>query len=472
MYKIILIPLFVLLLNHSALAKEKSFYCIQVLTTDKLTDSEYKLFTYMSKLFPSVRIEKIGKFYTLRIGFWQEIRQAKFFLKKLHNLGMKKVLLRKCYLIPKRWIYPSGSLKIRKKVFIVKENKRKVERKDYSKLIRKIWASCKFKEDLSYEKIDFPAARTKNRQKFVRYIMRISVNRDYKNLYNYQLLSFNNVLYLGVYSINRKFRPYIGFDNLHKKFQLNEFMYLDTGIEHRKNDIEDWYPLTFELGTDFVDTNFLFSVSYVPFRNYNNEVNLKKLLYSNVSLLYLLLRQYKLTVEDGYIKFTNGKKRGFYAGNFLKFSLKTPTLLSSLLLGKKSLSWSFLKSYDKCSLYVSFNKNFKAIPMRYGRIYTTEDLKYPFIVDDFNLTKVFFFLKRRKIDLSVGSYYVNDLRKPVFIGLNEYKVNSRFLGISLGIKFKNLWKRLHVYGDVFFPTSAFKDRSVKFAGGINYQKDW
>ncbi|WP_456456229.1 hypothetical protein [Thermovibrio sp.] len=471
MYRLILLLFVVIFFNHLALAKEKSFYCIQVLTTTELTKSELKLYNYMSKLFPSVRIEKIGKFYTLRVGFWRDINQAKLALKKFYKLGMNEVLLRKCYLIPRRWIYPQRNSNV-KRVHFKKENNRAFKKQNYSALIRQIWNNIKFKENFSYEEFNFPTTRIGSKKKFFDYVLMISANKDFKRFYNYQFMGFNGRIYLGIYSINGMIKPYLALDNIYKKLQLNDFLHLNIGIKHRKTDIEDWYPMIFEMGTNFVDKNASLLVAYVPFRNHNNEVNLKNLTYFNLSLMYLIRRNLKLTIKNGYVDFLNRRKEEFYEGNFWEILLESPKSLYSLLLGKHGFDYSFAQNYTKYSIQISYNKNLKAFPMRYGKVYTTQNVNFPFIISDFNLLKTFLCFKERKFALSIGSYYATDIKKPIFIGLDKYKVNSRFLGLSLSVYFKKAFKYFDMYGAVFLPSRAFKDKSVKFAGGINYQKTW
>ena len=105
----LIILLSLIFLFHSfSFANIKSFYCIQ-LYTSKSKEKSIKYYEFVRNL-PDARIEKVGKYYILRVGFFQKKDEAIKILKKVKKI-FKDALLRKCYYIPKRIIYPKGKVK-------------------------------------------------------------------------------------------------------------------------------------------------------------------------------------------------------------------------------------------------------------------------------------------------------------------------------------------------------------------------
>ena len=84
---------------------EESYYCIQVESSQSPSYLVKKAKQLRKKGLPSVRVERINGFYTIRVGFWHHFRQAEDFLSH-HSRDLKKSFVRKCYLKPERWIYP------------------------------------------------------------------------------------------------------------------------------------------------------------------------------------------------------------------------------------------------------------------------------------------------------------------------------------------------------------------------------
>ena len=122
--KLVLVITTLLLIFNTAKAEE-SYYCIQVESSRSPSYLIKKAKRLRKKKFPSVRVERINGIYTVRVGFWKHIQQAKEFL-SLHNEDLKGSFVRKCYLKPERWIYPEKrSSKISPKNLVNKEKVKK-----------------------------------------------------------------------------------------------------------------------------------------------------------------------------------------------------------------------------------------------------------------------------------------------------------------------------------------------------------
>ncbi len=84
---------------------EESYYCIQIESSPSSGSLIRKARELRREGFPSVRVERIGGLYTVRMGFWKHFREAEsFFLS--HRGELRGAFVRKCYLKPERWVYP------------------------------------------------------------------------------------------------------------------------------------------------------------------------------------------------------------------------------------------------------------------------------------------------------------------------------------------------------------------------------
>lgn len=86
------------------LSPKRNYYCVQV-ASDTLPDRLILLAKELEDL-PFVRVEKVGRFYTLRIGFSQTHREGKILAEKVKERIQGEIFLRICAYRPKRWIYP------------------------------------------------------------------------------------------------------------------------------------------------------------------------------------------------------------------------------------------------------------------------------------------------------------------------------------------------------------------------------
>ena len=89
----------------SSLNRTKTYYCVQV-ASDFKPEGLIKEAEEFSSL-PYIRVEKIGKVYTLRIGFWEDRNEAKRYL-KLIKRKERGAFWRTCAYKPERWVYSEG----------------------------------------------------------------------------------------------------------------------------------------------------------------------------------------------------------------------------------------------------------------------------------------------------------------------------------------------------------------------------
>ena len=84
------------------LSRDKDYYCIQV-ATDVEPNALIKKAEKIKQEY--TRVERIGKLYTLRVGFWSSYKEAKEKLPPLKS-SFKDAFIRKCAYRPERWLYP------------------------------------------------------------------------------------------------------------------------------------------------------------------------------------------------------------------------------------------------------------------------------------------------------------------------------------------------------------------------------
>ena len=89
-----------------SLSRTKTYYCVQV-ASDFKPEGLIKKAEKFSSL-PYVRVEKIGRAYTLRIGFWEDRKEAKKYL-KLIKRKERGAFWRTCAYKPERWVYSEGA---------------------------------------------------------------------------------------------------------------------------------------------------------------------------------------------------------------------------------------------------------------------------------------------------------------------------------------------------------------------------
>ena len=90
--------------KKETLSRKIDYYCVQVATDS----SSQKLIRLAQKLknFPYVRVEKIGNFYTLRVGFEKSYKKNKKLAREIRKKIRSKVFPRICVYRPERWVYP------------------------------------------------------------------------------------------------------------------------------------------------------------------------------------------------------------------------------------------------------------------------------------------------------------------------------------------------------------------------------
>jgi len=84
------------------LSENEDYLCIQV-ASDRKPSWLIKISETL-KEFPFVRVEKIGRAYTLRVGFFKEKNEAKEILKKIKK-RYPHAFIRTCAYRPKRWVH-------------------------------------------------------------------------------------------------------------------------------------------------------------------------------------------------------------------------------------------------------------------------------------------------------------------------------------------------------------------------------
>lgn len=88
------------------LSRKINYYCVQVATDispGKLIELAKDL-----KGFPYVRVERIGKLYTLRVGFDRSFKEDKKLAELLKERVHRRVFPRVCAYRPERWVYPQA----------------------------------------------------------------------------------------------------------------------------------------------------------------------------------------------------------------------------------------------------------------------------------------------------------------------------------------------------------------------------
>ncbi|EDP76227.1 tetratricopeptide repeat protein [Hydrogenivirga sp. 128-5-R1-1] len=93
------------LLLPLAIAFGNSYYCIQVVSSKSLQPLKER-FSSLSHL-PYSRIEKVGGFYTIRIGFFKSPEEAEELYRKVKGL-FRDAMLRKCRYAPERIVYENS----------------------------------------------------------------------------------------------------------------------------------------------------------------------------------------------------------------------------------------------------------------------------------------------------------------------------------------------------------------------------
>lgn len=125
------IVLFILILSLNSFAKDMiNVYSIQILSSKKVDDVK-KEFNKVSK-FPFARVEKVGKYYVLRIGNANSVKKLKPLLKKIKK-SYKSAFIRVADILSKRIIL--SNFQNSKSLKIIKNSKHQNNLKDIFSLI-------------------------------------------------------------------------------------------------------------------------------------------------------------------------------------------------------------------------------------------------------------------------------------------------------------------------------------------------
>ena len=92
--------------KEEKLSRGENYYCVQVATAtsaESLVDLAEKL-----KDLPYVRVEKIGRYYTLRVGFDRAYQEDEKLAQEISKRLHKRVFPRVCAYRPERWVYPQA----------------------------------------------------------------------------------------------------------------------------------------------------------------------------------------------------------------------------------------------------------------------------------------------------------------------------------------------------------------------------
>ena len=92
--------------KEEKLSRTEDYYCVQV-ATDTSAERLIKLAEKL-KDFPYVRVEKIGRYYTLRVGFDRTYQEDKKLAQEISKKLHKRVFPRVCAYRPERWVYPQA----------------------------------------------------------------------------------------------------------------------------------------------------------------------------------------------------------------------------------------------------------------------------------------------------------------------------------------------------------------------------
>lgn len=461
-----------------------SYYCVQVLSSVRVTEKEKITFRELSRTFNEVRIEKIGKYYTLRVGFWDEIGKARKALNELRKLGFKKAFLRKCYFYPKRWILPKKEVphpskqEGRNKQRPIKAFKEKPyeSRRLYSlveSLTKDINKNEKGVTEEETYKVNFPETRKgKRKEKNVKLSVGTSINRELSKSYTFTQLSYKGV---GVKVLRKGEENKLGVavKEFFKEKWIKDTVLLKGGIIRRENFLEAWSPISLEASTDFVDKKFSISLSYQGFRNYENQLNLRGLLAFNSKLNYYFTNTSGITVSYLYTKFTNGRKSIFSTGS--RFNLKgwKENFSSFVSLRGNSYFLQMEKEFKGINLNVFTDKSLSFPPQAKGNLYFGRWITF-FSIDPMNLTGARVTLPVKNFSFISSIYLTDGKGKRLILGEKKFKSKSKFVGLDFSLKYrlKVFRENLNFGGGIFLPGSAFEDRKPRTGGYLDVKVSW
>jgi len=89
---------------ENSLVPGETYYCVQV-ASSPTSRPLVRLAEKLSSDYPEVRVEKIGRFYTLRVGFFSDRKEASSLGRRLKKFN-PDAFARGCLYKPERWVYP------------------------------------------------------------------------------------------------------------------------------------------------------------------------------------------------------------------------------------------------------------------------------------------------------------------------------------------------------------------------------
>ena len=471
----------------SPIYSQEVYYCIQLLSTPKLTQELERDFFFL-KGFPDRRVEKIGNLYTLRVGFWRSKREAKKYLKLLKK-RFPGAFVRTCYKLPSRWIFPKKgrtrkeSLREVKKVSresqVESQPRQKSSSVNYGKLAREYYSSYT-PTSLEFKAFEFPQTRVKRKKTTLFSAGFSAVNPLYgENFYRTALFLSKNRLSIGISLLKEekwRLEPYVPrFVLLDKTLDSATGFGLKLGILSRKKEYENLSAPAVSLYWNAFPFSGEFTAGFAVKNGYN-DVDLRNLLFSSFYGSYRFLPH--LTVSGGIlfenlvrreVDFYPFKSRSYFFSsvNYRKLNLSVVSSSRGGYLADLSFK---LGSFE---LGFSSDKNLPMPLASKGHLYTERGRDYLFVPDPLNLQRVSLKYFRGKAGLSLNYYRLNGGK--AILGSNYFSFKERgTLGVSVGgfcgFSLKNLY--LNLYGGLFFPGAPFSDKTPRGAGGINLRGSW
>ncbi len=458
----------------------ETYYCVQLLSAPKLTRQLERDFFFL-KGFPDRRVEKIGKYYTLRVGFWKSRKRAKSYCRLLKR-KFPGAFVRTCYKIPSRWVFPERrKQEVRKRVLRRWEesSERELPSVNYGELAREYYSSYT-PTSLEFKAFEFPQTRLKRKGNPLFSVEVSAVNPIYgRNFYRTALFFSKNRLSFGISLLKRekwKIEPYVPrLIILDKLLDSVTGFGLKLGVLNRENGYENLSAPAVSLYWNAFPFSGEFTAGFAVKNGYN-DIDLKNLLFSSFYGSYRFFPH--LTISGGIffenlvrrkVDFYPFKSRSYFFSfvNYRKLNLS----VASSSRGGYLAALSF--KIGNFELGFSSDKNLPMSLASKGHLYTERGKDYVFVPDPLNLQRVSLKYFKGKAGFSVNYYRLNGGK--AILGSNYLSFKKRgTLGLSVGgfygVSMKNLY--LNLYGGLFFPGTPFSDRTPECSTGINLRGSW
>ncbi len=482
-------------LVNTALSQNERYYCVQVLSSPKLNRKLEKKF-YLLRGVPDKRIEKIGSYYTIRVGFWKSKDEAEEYYRILKKL-FPEALLRTCYRLPSRWVLP----------IVGKQKAKGKERGVFSRKLnhyKKKPLNLRNENGINFERLAKRYYFSFNTTSPEFTPFKFPQTRVYKKPsteFNLDIFAVNPLY--GRYKLYRtafyfKRQKYSAGISIEKKEKTDLKLYVPSLILF-KRELDNTNILTVQLGilqrnTIYENASnpavslswslFPFSGNFVAgfgLENGYNDTSLRDLVFTSFYGNYKFLPHLSLS---GSVFFENLVKRNvdfypFKSRTWLSGSINYRNSLFSLLTSNRGgylldLSAEY-KTWSGLNLKLSFSSD-KDLPLPLsskGHIYTERGTDYLMVVDPLNVQKVSLKVFKKALGFSINYYRLNG--NSSIMSDNYYRFKDKgFMGLSLGSYYRMTIKNfeLQLYGGFFIPGTLFNDKSVKGAGGFNIRGKW